>query len=155
MTRRISAADVGLARPHKYGARRALACRTCGIVVDKHDDGERVREWHTMGHPDQDCTGELLEFDSTGEARTFIALAQAEYAGYIEALELQPVFELRAEGGVKVGTYRADFRFVCEGRTRVVDVKGHQTPLSAWKRKHTMAQYDIDVEIWKAGETAL
>jgi len=50
-----------------------------------------------------------------------------------------------------IGSYRADFLYdELQGDvwvTKVVDVKGYDTPLSAWKRKHVRAQYGVDVQI--------
>lgn len=89
-----------------------------------------------------------ITFDSAKEARHFLELQMRERAGEIENLQCQPVYFLFVDGEI-IGQYRADFRY----RDRqlrawvVVDVKGMDTPLSAWKRKHVSAQYGIDVVI--------
>ena len=109
-----------------------------------------------------------IRFASKAEARRYSELKLLEQAGQIARLRIQPRFvlcvpqtNLRGESydcdgpGLfsVVGYYLADFcydeltptvtRFVVE------DVKGMDTPLSKWKRKHVAAQYGIDVRIVK------
>lgn len=158
--RRITAADVGLAPSARgrnlIGARRrCLACRRCGLIVEADTpDAERMQAWHTPGHPAQDCTGQPEKIDSKGEARTYIALAEAEDRGYIENLRRQVVFLIEING-VRIGRYTADFTFEHQGRGRVIDVKGWATDLAKFRRKVVQAVHGIEVEWWKPGETAL
>lgn len=98
-----------------------------------------------------------IRFHSQKEARRYQELKLLEKAGEIHDLELQPRFPLSVLG-VKLGTYVGDFRFV-ERRDLVrradraaeflvvEDVKGMDTPLSKWKRKHVLAQYGIEVRL--------
>ena len=92
-------------------------------------------------------------FDSKAEAQYYADLKLQVKAGLVRDLELQPVFPLViiSESGeaITVGEARMDFRFfdVAQNRTRVIDVKGKDLPLSRLKRKIVMARYGIDVEI--------
>jgi hypothetical protein len=107
-----------------------------------------------------------IRFHSKAEARRYQELKLLEKAGEIERLECQPRFPLftastsgktmqaaRALAGImpKVGEYRGDFKYydLRGGGWIVEDVKGMDTPLSKWKRKHVKAQYGIDVQIIK------
>ena len=93
-----------------------------------------------------------IAFDSQAEAGRYAELRLLERAGRIRDLELQPAFPLYAAPMVEtalVGVYRADFRYVrIEDRQIVVeDVKGVDTALSRWKRRHVLAQYGIAVAL--------
>lgn len=119
---RISAAQaraviVGQKRANKYGARRTVV------------DG--------------------ITFDSQAEANYYASLKLREKAGEVGGVELQRPFPLMVASGIVLGSYRADFAFWdhTEDRFRVIDVKGFDTPLSKWKRKHVKAQYGFEVEI--------
>lgn len=92
-----------------------------------------------------------ITFDSKREAEYYRLLKAREASGEICDLELQYPFPLIAGDGVKVGTYRADFTFHdnIEGRWRVIDVKGLDTPLSKFKRKFVKALHGVEVEIVK------
>jgi len=159
---------------NKMGARRALACRTCRLLVEKKVDGERFVRWHTPGDSEHDCDGAVEDFDSKGEARTWLALCQAEDMGFIRELRRQPPFEIVINGD-RIGRYRADFSF-CEIRDegrrvlRVVDAKGmrkgktptgrakvvtNDTALSRFMRKCAEACHSVKIELWPSGETRL
>jgi hypothetical protein len=95
-----------------------------------------------------------VRFASKAEARRYGELKMLEKAGDIFDLQLQPEFELCAwQNGNSpvVGKYRADFSYLdVRARKSVVeDVKGMDTQLSKWKRKHMKCQYGIDVQIVK------
>lgn len=92
-----------------------------------------------------------VTYDSKREAAYAQELKLREKAGEVGGIELQKVFPLIAPGGFVVGAYRADFAFWDhkEDRFRVIDVKGFDTPLSRWKRKHVKVQYGVEVEIVK------
>lgn len=140
----------------KYRNKRCLACRTCRMLVEKTRDNKvRMANWHTPGHPEHSCDGAVIEFDAKGEAKTWLALCDAEDRGWIEDLERQPKFEIRVEGGVKVGVYRADFRFTHCGRVRIIDSKGMRTPLYKFKKRCVEGMYGVTVEEWRPGSTAL
>lgn len=106
-----------------------------------------------------------IKFRSKAEAHRYGELKMLVKAGKIEGLELQPRFALTTQlttgtfrGAGKalagkypvIGHYVADFKyFRLESPTGwiVEDVKGWDTPLSKWKRRHTEAQYGITVVI--------
>lgn len=96
-----------------------------------------------------------VTFDSKAEARCYMELKLLAQAGKINALEVHPRVPLHATGadGIKrkIGEYELDFRFWDAERKcrRHVDVKGFQTPLSDWKRRHAQAEYAIEVELRK------
>lgn len=105
-------------RKHKYGAKRTVV------------DG--------------------ITFDSQREAAYYAELKLRERAGEITSVEMQKPFVLSAFlTGEVIGTYQADFTYydIAQNRQRVIDVKGFDTSLSRWKRKHVRAQYGIDVEV--------
>lgn len=104
-----------------------------------------------------------IKFHSRAEAWRYQELRLLEKSGEIRALELQPEFLLyvgldlpidATRDPLKLGVYRGDFRYerrlIGAGWHQVVeDVKGMDTPLSKWKRRHVKAQYGITVEIVK------
>lgn len=107
-----------------------------------------------------------IRFDSAAEARRYQELRLRERAGEIRDLTRQVGLTLFAPWlgpdtaddltaapvvGVarRVGTYRADFRYILDGTGDTVyeDVKGYDTPLSGWKRRHVEVQHGIVVHI--------
>jgi len=89
-------------------------------------------------------------FASKAEAKRYGELKLLVKARQIDSLEVQPVFLLSVpcrEGGIVIGFYRADFRYMESGTSRqiVEDVKGHATPLYRWKKRHVEAQYGIKI----------
>ncbi len=97
-----------------------------------------------------------IRFHSTKEANRYLDLRLLVKAGQARDLQLQPSYELQVNG-VVIGHYRADFRYEwldvhqswgeCVWLLQVEDVKGYDTPLSRWKRKHVAAQYGITVRL--------
>lgn len=98
-----------------------------------------------------------FRFASKAEASRYSELLLLGAAGQLRNLELQPRFDLHV-GGVKVGTYVADFRYeerawapgvlwssLPEWRDVVEDVKGVRTPIYALKAKHMKAEYGITI----------
>ena len=91
-----------------------------------------------------------ITFDSQAEARRYKALKLLERAGEIQALELQPVYEIvpsvtlygRKRPAVK---YKADFRYIEKGETVVEDVKGMRTPVYNLKRHLMKAVHGIEI----------
>lgn len=85
-------------------------------------------------------------FASKKEALHYLLLKAEQKAGRISGLELQPKFPMPALSG-SICTYIADFRYRDkEGKMRVVDVKGMQTPV--FKLKLRMLKYFYpDVEV--------
>lgn len=100
-------------------------------------------------------TVDNIRFDSKRESERYSELKLLEKAGEIRILQVQPRFPLWVRGApaepITIGEYRGDFSYTRnDTHTMVVeDVKGMDTPLSKWKRKHVAAQYDIEVRIIK------
>jgi uncharacterized protein DUF1064 len=92
-----------------------------------------------------------MTFDSAAEARYYTELTVRARAGEILPFIVQPRFDLHVNTE-RIGTYVADFeyRVVATGARVVVDVKGMDTPMSKWKRKHLKAEYGIDVLLVRA-----
>ena len=104
-----------------------------------------------------------IRFASKKEALRYCDLKVLVKAGEIWDLELQPKFPLivpsttgtltgaaKALAGTfdgRIGEYRGDFAYHDRSGRVVEDVKGMDTPLSKWKRRHVKAQYGIDVRI--------
>lgn len=94
-------------------------------------------------------------FDSAGEARAFQVLRSWAVAGAITGLELQPRFLLQERFRDSAGKahrqieYRADFRFLRDGKPVVVDYKGVRTPTYGVKIKLFLARYpELAFEEW-------
>lgn len=90
-----------------------------------------------------------IEFASGREAKYYAELKLRERAGEVEAIQLQPPFELQpafvdAQGRKhRAINYVADFLFFDkrEGRMKVVDVKGMRTDVYKLKRKLLLHKY--------------
>lgn len=134
-----------------------------GALDERVVTGERPKR-HKYGAVPTEVDG--IRFASKKEARRYQELRLLEKAGEIAALELQPRFALIAVPvsdqptlkrgdsvcmvgralGVKVGEYRADFRYTERGRGDIVeDVKGVRTPVYRLKKKMVEAQYGIEI----------
>lgn len=104
-----------------------------------------------------------VRFHSQKEAKRYGELKLLEKAGEVWDLVLQPRFPLVVPmttgtlmGAVKamsdqpytkIGEYRGDFAYKDRTGRVVEDVKGMDTPMSKWKRKHVSAQYGITVRL--------
>ena len=86
-------------------------------------------------------------FASLAEKRRYQELLALRAAGRIRDLELQPFFPF-VVNGVRVGHYRADFRYVdiASGETVVEDVKGARPKEWSRTRKLMLALYGIRVK---------
>lgn len=80
-------------------------------------------------------------FDSKKEARRYGELKILSKGGVISQLALQPKYEF-IHDGYKIGTYKADFRYIENGAVVVEDVKSEIT------RKKT--DYRLRVKMMKA-----
>ena len=95
-----------------------------------------------------------ITFASKAEAKRWTYLRLLEKSRTIRMLIRQPRYPLMV-GKEYIGDYAADFAYQLLTETGgpwvqvVEDVKGMDTPLSKWKRRHVRAQYGIDVEIVK------
>lgn len=94
-----------------------------------------------------------ITFDSKAEANRYAALKIQQHAGVISRLELQPQFKC-AVNGRHICTYKADFRYFCNARQRLVteDVKGVETRDFKLKKKLVEALfYPLTIDVVKAG----
>lgn len=120
-------------------AKRSYVCRECGTSVPAVK-GKRPKKCHH-------CSGPLVYMASNAELRRFNDLRMLERGGQIMGLLVQPSYPLHV-GSEKIGTWRADFAYIEDGKLTVEDVKGRvDTHLSAWKRKHYELQYGVKVKI--------
>ena len=85
-----------------------------------------------------------ITFDSIKEGRRYLDLRLLEKAGQIFDLELQPKFPIEING-VKICTYKADFRYKTEHGEVVEDVKGYKTAIYNLKKKLVKAVYDVNI----------
>ncbi len=90
------------------------------------------------------CEIDGIKFDSLKEGRRYKNLKLLERAGEISELSLQPKFDLIVNGK-KCGFYKADFRYIENGKEVIEDVKGMKTPVYNLKKKLIKAIYDIDI----------
>ena len=87
-----------------------------------------------------------IRFASKKEGRRYKELCLRKIAGEIDALELQPSYQIILNDR-KICKYIADFRYQDKvlGREVIEDVKGVRTPLYKLKKKLVEAQYNIEV----------
>jgi len=85
-----------------------------------------------------------ITFDSKAEAKRYSELRLLEKRGLIRDLEMQVRYDF-AVNGVKIGFYKADFRYVENGSRVVEDVKGYRTDVFAIKAKLMKACHGVDV----------
>ena len=91
-----------------------------------------------------------IEFASKREAKRYAELKLLERSGEITHLETQPKYTFTVNG-VKINTYTADFRYVRDDGTLVVeDVKSAPTAKKRDFRRNLKmmkALFDIDVQV--------
>jgi hypothetical protein len=90
-----------------------------------------------------------IRFASKAEAKYYKMLKYRERLGEVTDVRLQEPFVVLGPKGQVVTTYRADFCFwdVKEGRQRVIDVKGIQTPTFKLKKRVVEAFLGITIEL--------
>jgi hypothetical protein len=112
------------------------------------------RKWHHETKPSAcPCGSEGFDyFMSKREAERAASLFMMAHYGDISKLELQPAFPW-IENGIKIFTYKADFRYINrKGETVVEDVKASVSPKS-WdpifvlKKKWIEARYQVTISI--------
>ena len=92
-----------------------------------------------------------ITFDSKKESERYceLKLRARDKNNPITGLELQPEFpcNITQPNGmtIKVCTYRADFRYIENGKTIIEDVKGVKTPVYKLKKKLVEALYGIKI----------
>ena len=88
-----------------------------------------------------------ITFDSRKEEKRYEVLRDSPLIG---SLELQPKYDLLVTdpngNTVKVGYYKADFRYIEDGNWIVEDVKGVKTPIYRLKKKMVEATYGIEIK---------
>jgi len=91
-------------------------------------------------------------YDSHAEMVYGEQLLLLEKSGLVGGIERQRAFKILGPKGELITTYRADFAFWdhAEGRFRVVDVKGVETPVFKIKRNLMRAYLGIEVEVVKS-----
>lgn len=89
-------------------------------------------------------------FDSQREALRYATLKLLVKSGDYRDLVLQPRYPLMV-GTAKIGEYRGDFDYVdtTTDATITEDVKGFETPMFRWKKRHFEAQYGRKIRITK------
>jgi len=85
-----------------------------------------------------------IVFDSKKEMNRYCELKILVDQKIITELEMQPRYDLIIEGK-RVGFWKADFRYVENGKTVVEDVKGVKTPIYKLKKKMVEAIYGIEI----------
>lgn len=99
----------------------------------------------------EDRTADGITFHSKHEMRVWLDYVKPNVAiGVFTNLHFQVPFDLHAisPGGfkVKVGKYIADFVATSrEGKTVIVEAKGHSTPLWKRNRRHFEAEYGLRI----------
>lgn len=86
-----------------------------------------------------------ITFHSKKEAEHYRKLKLLHDNGRITDLRLQVRYHLHGPHGARITTYVADFVYVLDGDTLVVDVKGHRTSEYKTKRKWMQDEYGIKV----------
>ncbi len=95
-----------------------------------------------------------LAFRSTLEANAYQILRHWQMAGAISELKTQPRFVLQEKfirdgRTIRQMVYTADFQFVREGRTVVIEAKGFRTQPYMMRRKLFLAKYpEMHLEEW-------
>ena len=90
------------------------------------------------------CFIDGIRFASLKEGRRYKELKLLEKSGQIQNLELQPRYDLIINS-IKIGFYKADFRYNENGKQVVEDVKGYKTDVYKLKKKMIKAVYNIDI----------
>lgn len=88
-------------------------------------------------------------FASNAEAKRYGELRLLEFGGFITRLVVHPAFPLEVDGK-RIGTYRADFRYLTKGGEVVEDVKSPATAIKETfvrTKKHIAAQYGIEITV--------
>ncbi len=88
-----------------------------------------------------------VRFDSKKEHRRFCDLKMLELAGKIHDLQVHPqyVFE---HNGVRIGSFKPDFRYIVDGQIVIEDVKSPSTRSETsyrLRKKMLKAFFDLDV----------
>lgn len=111
--------------------------------------GIAAKRPHKYGAVATVCDG--IRFASKAEAARYQELKILENAGIIVGLELQPKFTLYDNKGNAVGSYVADFAYWEHQAHALVyvvnEVKGYETALWLWKKRHFESQTGIKLTV--------
>jgi hypothetical protein len=89
-------------------------------------------------------------YDSVLECRYAQQLDVWKAAGAVHEWWSQIVFELHAPNGRRIGKHVLDFKVLhSTGYVAWVEVKGYDTPLGKWKRRHCEFEHNIKIEVVK------
>lgn len=94
----------------------------------------------------QPVDAEGVHFDSNKESLRFLELKILERHGKIQSLEIHPkyIFELN---GVRIGSYKPDFRYVESGELVVEDCKSAPTKTQAYRLRKRMMRAFFGITI--------
>jgi len=84
------------------------------------------------------------DFDSLLEAKRYGELKLLEKAGAISHIQVHKHWHLHVNN-IHIGFYEADFTYLENGQTVIEDTKGLKTALYRWKKKHVLAEYNIEI----------
>jgi hypothetical protein len=98
----------------------------------------------TTKYRNKKCSVDGHKFASLAEARRYIDLRLLEKTGKIQALTLQPSFDISC-CSLHICRYIADFQYLENGARIVEDVKGVRTRDYQMKKKLMRAIYGIEV----------
>jgi hypothetical protein len=113
-------------------------------VVSVAEYRELSRKNKTPKYRNKKCSVDGHRFDSIAEARRYIDLRLLEKAGKIQALTLQPSFDLSC-CSLHICRYVGDFQYLEDGKRVVEDVKGVRTRDYRIKKKMVRAIYGIQI----------
>lgn len=82
-----------------------------------------------------------ITFDSKLEAELYKTLMILKAAGKIYSVECHVPFALHGHGGVKVATYKLDFKVLGFAHPRYIEAKGVWTSTARLKKKLFEAEY--------------
>jgi hypothetical protein len=91
-------------------------------------------------------------FPSGLEANRYVELRMLERAGVIQNLRRQVSYKLSI-GGIEIGSYRADFVYLENGKEIVEDTKGFKTDEYLMKRQLMLIIHGIEILETTAKET--
>lgn len=122
----------------------------------RHQGAPRRSKLNAAGCRLIDPSGSERYFHSRAEAAHVIGLWKREARGEITSLELQVRLILRSRGGVKLGCYVADARFVvvATGEDVIEDVKGFEPAFNKWKRIHAQHDHGVIVRLVRPMKTS-
>ena len=128
----------------KYKAKSLWFCIRCTEEVEPNP--EHSPKGHRKPSKCERCGDIAQFFPSQREYRRYRALRVLEAYGDIKDLELQPRYPMIVNQ-IKVGEYRADFRYIeKDGSVVVEDTKGVVTQIYALKKKIVEAQYGFKIK---------